>query len=199
MDPEIRIGDAERDEAVRRLQDHVSKGRLPMEEFDARVGRALQAETAGELIDIFKDLPGDPFDMPAGPTLPAPAPTFGPVQAVPVHYDRPVHESPWILLPIVVSMLILRGMGRFLVPVLIVASLWVWLVAPAIREYRNPTSRRKAFYYRDGDIQGELIALIKANRAVEAVKRYREEFGVDLVTAKQEIDKIARKELGNGE
>lgn len=200
MDPEIRIGDAERDEAVRRLQMHVSEGRLSLEEFDNRVGRAIEAVTAGDLVELFKDLPGAPFDPPADePRVPAPAPTYGPVQAVPVRYERPWHESSWVLVPILASMLILRGMGRFLVPLLIAASLWVWLIAPALREYRNPTSGRKAFHYREGDVHGELVALIKANRPIEAVRRHREEYGTDLVTAKQEIDKLARKELGHGQ
>lgn len=197
MDPHVRIGDGERDEAVRRLQEHASKGRLPMAEFDDRVGRALEAEYAGDLIEIFRDLPGGPFAAPESASAPPPQAAYGPVREVTVRHDRPGWETPWVLAPIIVVMFVVPGTARFLMFALIAAMAWVWLVAPAIREFRNPTSSRKTFYYRDGDIRGELIALIKANRPIEAVRRHREEYGTDLVGAKKAIDQLARRELGH--
>ncbi|GAB3932146.1 hypothetical protein GCM10029976_037640 [Kribbella albertanoniae] len=53
----IRIGDAEREEAVRRLGEHYEAGRLSAEEHGERVEAALRAKTAAELGDVFVDLP----------------------------------------------------------------------------------------------------------------------------------------------
>jgi Domain of unknown function (DUF1707) len=54
---EPRIGDADRDEAVAFLQEHMAKGRIDASEFDDRMSRALNAKTASELAVLFDDLP----------------------------------------------------------------------------------------------------------------------------------------------
>lgn len=54
----MRIGGAERDEAISLLQEHLSAGRLDSSEFDDRIGRALSAKTGNELDGLFSDLPG---------------------------------------------------------------------------------------------------------------------------------------------
>ena len=53
----IRIGDAERDEALDTLGDHFAAGRLTREEFDERSERALGARFDSELEPLFGDLP----------------------------------------------------------------------------------------------------------------------------------------------
>ncbi|GAA0594871.1 DUF1707 domain-containing protein [Kribbella sandramycini] len=58
MNDPIRIGDSEREEAVRRLGEHYEAGRLTAEEHAERVETALQAKTAPELTALFGDLPG---------------------------------------------------------------------------------------------------------------------------------------------
>lgn len=55
----IRIGDAEREEAVRRLGEHYEAGRLTAEEHGDRIEAALRAKTTVELRDVFFDLPGE--------------------------------------------------------------------------------------------------------------------------------------------
>jgi hypothetical protein len=55
VDP--RIGDAERDQAVAFLQEHMAQGRIDASEFDDRMSRALKAKTASELAILFDDLP----------------------------------------------------------------------------------------------------------------------------------------------
>ncbi|WP_405056389.1 DUF1707 domain-containing protein [Kribbella sp. NBC_01505] len=55
----VRIGDAEREEAVRRLGDHYEAGRLSADEHSDRVEAALRAKTKTELGDVFTDLPGE--------------------------------------------------------------------------------------------------------------------------------------------
>ena len=54
---EPRIGDADRDQAVAFLQEHMAQGRIDAGEFDDRMSRALKAKTASELAVLFEDLP----------------------------------------------------------------------------------------------------------------------------------------------
>ncbi|MFL6132140.1 MAG: DUF1707 domain-containing protein [Nocardioidaceae bacterium] len=55
--PEIRIGDAEREAAVTALGEHYAAGRLTKEEFDERAGIAWTAKTNSTLWPLFADLP----------------------------------------------------------------------------------------------------------------------------------------------
>ena len=54
---EPRIGDADRDQAVAFLQEHMAQGRINASEFDDRMSHALKARTASELAVLFEDLP----------------------------------------------------------------------------------------------------------------------------------------------
>jgi hypothetical protein len=54
---ERRAADADREQVVRRLRRAADEGRLLVDEFDDRVGRALSARTYGQLDAIVKDLP----------------------------------------------------------------------------------------------------------------------------------------------
>ncbi|GAA5080603.1 DUF1707 SHOCT-like domain-containing protein [Nocardia iowensis] len=55
--PEIRIGTAEREEAMRRLSDHFAAGRLSVAEFDERSAVIAAAVTRGDVAKVFTDLP----------------------------------------------------------------------------------------------------------------------------------------------
>ena len=68
----IRIGDEEREDAVRRLGEHYEAGRLTAEEHTERVGEALQAKTEADLVGLFADLPGE--GRRTGPAEPAEEP-----------------------------------------------------------------------------------------------------------------------------
>lgn len=61
--PDIRIGTAEREEAVALLGEHFSAGRLTVDEFDERVSRATLARTRGDLVPLFADLPTAPASL----------------------------------------------------------------------------------------------------------------------------------------
>ncbi|MEI8407761.1 MULTISPECIES: DUF1707 SHOCT-like domain-containing protein [unclassified Kribbella] len=69
----IRIGDKEREDAVRRLGEHYEAGRLSAEEHTERVGQALEAKTEADLKALFSDLPGEYSSAPSGA-----GPQFGP-------------------------------------------------------------------------------------------------------------------------
>jgi hypothetical protein len=62
-DAEIRISDAERDQAVSNLGEHLGTGRLELSEFEERCGRAATARTRGELEELFSDLPAPHPDL----------------------------------------------------------------------------------------------------------------------------------------
>ncbi|MBF6133601.1 DUF1707 domain-containing protein [Nocardia otitidiscaviarum] len=55
--PDIRIGTAEREDAMRRLSDHFAAGRLSVAEFDERSAIVAAAVTRGDLEQVFTDLP----------------------------------------------------------------------------------------------------------------------------------------------
>jgi len=52
-----RVADVDRDRAVTQLREHVVEGRLTLDEFSERVGRALQASTRGDLQAAMSELP----------------------------------------------------------------------------------------------------------------------------------------------
>jgi class 3 adenylate cyclase len=54
---EERVSDADRDRAVTMLREHVVVGRLTLDEFSDRVGRALEARTRGDLESVMAHLP----------------------------------------------------------------------------------------------------------------------------------------------
>jgi hypothetical protein len=55
--PALRASDADRDDAVVALREHLAEGRLTLEEFAARAERALAARTLDELRSVASDLP----------------------------------------------------------------------------------------------------------------------------------------------
>lgn len=53
----LRVSDADRDQAAAELGEHYQAGRLDQEEFDERLTAALRARTRGELDQLLDDLP----------------------------------------------------------------------------------------------------------------------------------------------
>lgn len=54
--PEMRLSDADRDEAIVRLSEHYAAGRLDKDEFDERSDAVWTAKTGADLVPIFADL-----------------------------------------------------------------------------------------------------------------------------------------------
>lgn len=70
---DIRVSDSEREDALAKLGEHMSAGRLDIDEYGERSAKVTAAKTRGELLDLFGDLP-EPrptFGRPAPPPLPA--------------------------------------------------------------------------------------------------------------------------------
>ena len=68
---DLRLSDAERDQAAADLGEHYAQGRLTTEEHRERLDQIWAARTRRELGPIFVDLPGRTF--PARPTMAGPA------------------------------------------------------------------------------------------------------------------------------
>ena len=64
-DPEERLSDAERDQTVEWLRDHLLSGRLTLEEFSERVDQAYQARVRADLQQLRLGLPS-PERLPEG-------------------------------------------------------------------------------------------------------------------------------------
>lgn len=60
---DIRISNAERDEAISTLGEHLSTGRLELGEYEERCGQAVAARTVGDLEALFTDLPAPHPDL----------------------------------------------------------------------------------------------------------------------------------------
>ena len=59
----IRVSDAEREQAVVLLREHLLAGRLTLDEFSERAGAALRARVGGELARVQEDLPEVSFGV----------------------------------------------------------------------------------------------------------------------------------------
>jgi DUF1707 SHOCT-like domain len=81
----MRASDRDRQEVVDRLRDAVAEGRLKMDEYVDRMGRAYQAVTYGDLARLHADLPAVGSAAGRGAALPATAPLARalPAKAVP--------------------------------------------------------------------------------------------------------------------
>jgi TM2 domain-containing membrane protein YozV len=81
----LRVSTREREDAVKILGDHFSEGRLPVDEYEERVGVAVAAQTRGDLRPLFGDLPAPyPAFMvpPVRPVMPVAVPVFPPAYAI---------------------------------------------------------------------------------------------------------------------
>lgn len=125
----VRIGDAERDEAVSALGDHFAAGRLNREEFDERADLAMQARFSTDLDPLFADLPKPAAAQPATETVPM----------------RPGGPPPWAyamwLLPFV---LVAAIVGSILLHAPFVLWVLVWFVVMGkIAHHRRRYSRSR--------------------------------------------------------
>ena len=98
--PDLRASDAERQDVVERLRAALDDGRLKMDEYVERMGRAYEAVTRGDLVPLCRDLPETTPAQPPAPPAPAPAPAPAPVP-VPV----PDHRGMFARQPAVLKVL----------------------------------------------------------------------------------------------
>lgn len=110
----LRIGDAERDEAVGALGEHFVAGRLTQEEFEERSDQATRARYADELSPLFADLP-DPV------TSRRDLPTWQPGPRPELRRSWPVPPPHFVLAPVLL-------VGLVAAAVLLAAPGILWLL-----------------------------------------------------------------------
>jgi hypothetical protein len=69
----IRIGDAERNLAMDALGEHLTSGRIDLDEFGTRSAQVSQARTVADLRALFVDLPAPHPSLPGPAPMPAPS------------------------------------------------------------------------------------------------------------------------------
>jgi hypothetical protein len=108
---DIRIGDAERQQAIELLGEHLSQGRLSVDEYGDRTARVTAAKTRGELLALFGDLP-------------APHPQLA--QIAPLPSLTPARDRRWV--QVAVPLVGLLTVALFF----LVKNPFVFLIVPAV-------------------------------------------------------------------
>ena len=88
-DPHLRAADADRAAVAGVLGEHMSAGRLTLDEYDERLTRAYAARTFGELDELTADLPA--IDAARSPERHIATPTPDPVASTPANACGPGH------------------------------------------------------------------------------------------------------------
>lgn len=219
---DLRIGDAERDDAARLLQDHLTAGRLDHDEFSARVAAAIGATHRSQLDGLFADLPGPR----PGATVPAAA-----ASPVAVANPAPVRWRPWAIGGLatagvfgVVGMMLgmvpgahehgpmmEHGRGHHGPPgaeaglahhgfpwfglfwlAVVVAGL-VWVVAHRVRTAEvNPAAERRAATL-TGEQRAAIDRELRAGHRVRAIRLFRRATGASLAEATAAISAWQRR------
>jgi uncharacterized protein DUF1707 len=118
----MRLSDAERDEAISTLAEHVRTGRLDLDEYGARSAKVTTAKTRGDLVPLFSDLPGPHPSVLADGVRPAssrpmPLTRFGPglvpiAALVAVLLFFTVARGAWLVFLLPVAALLMAGRKR---------------------------------------------------------------------------------------
>jgi hypothetical protein len=162
-DPEIRVGDAEREEALRALGDHMSAGRLDIDEYGERTARVAASKTRGDLLALFKDLP-EPrptFQPPVhtraatsapSPAAPPPQAPAGP-RAISVRLYAALVPVSWVF-TVLLYFTVARTPFVFILPLLVMllgASIWGddWTRERRAQRDRGRRHRDDSKYWRD--------------------------------------------------
>jgi Flp pilus assembly protein TadB len=132
----LRLSDAERDEATTALAEHYALGRLTAEEHAERLDQIWAARTRGDLVPIFRDLPGHGTRY-AATTAPRPTPRRG------ADWSRgrvaPFHRGLPTPLLVVLAVLVVLTIATHLPLVLLGVLVWFFVIS---RHRRRDVSRR---------------------------------------------------------
>ncbi|MDQ1717359.1 MAG: hypothetical protein QOE71_3717 [Pseudonocardiales bacterium] len=124
----LRIGNAEREQAVNLLGEHFASGRLDADEFDERVARAYRAKIEHDLQPLFADLPAP---RPVRPVVP-------PARPAALHTRRSIVP---VLILMVLIVATVGWVARERVPPLFIFPL-IWLFWARRRSGTFPGRRR---------------------------------------------------------
>ena len=98
----LRVSDADRDRALAELSEHFQDGRLTADEHEERMSLALKARTAGDLAELFTDLPRKSSAM-AGPASQPAGPALSPASSSPARFH------PALVVPVVILAAVVLG------------------------------------------------------------------------------------------
>jgi TM2 domain-containing membrane protein YozV len=119
----VRIGNSEREAAVRELGEHFAEGRLDADEYEERAAAAYAAKTDGDLAPLFKDLPrsGPAATVAVPPPPPFPGPGYPPQYHAPLpasayHPDAPHGREPATGVPYSERQKLIAGLLQLLIP-----------------------------------------------------------------------------------
>jgi Domain of unknown function (DUF1707) len=128
---DIRVSDADRDQAIAGLSKHFQAGRLSQEEFEDRSGRALRARTRSDLSELFIDLPTHDAALAPQAGYPAADASPGPGDLRRVDTIAVARAVIVGLVATIVAVNLLAGLGRtglgWLAPVLILGFVFTRL------------------------------------------------------------------------
>ena len=140
----LRVGDAERQQAVTALGEHYAAGRLDQDEYDTRIQTAYAAKTRVDLQGLFGDLP-EPVPFRAAGHQQAGTRQVG-WQAGRDARDRPRRRTGAPVIPVIMAIAIFLGVSllvHFPVVPLLFLLIWIgagrrrgWGGGPAPRMYR---------------------------------------------------------------
>ena len=118
------VGDAERDEAVRRLSELHDQGLLGPHDFEDRRGRARDAVTRAELDAVFRDLPA-PTQLTPGSQAAGPAAEVAPSAEERGWFTKTRRDAlSWMV--VLASVFLFFRTGSWLWFLLVPASAAVW-------------------------------------------------------------------------
>lgn len=85
--PNLRIGDREREDAIKALGEHYTAGRLDIDEYGERTAKVTEARVRADLHALFTDLP-EPHPTLSPPSPPKPPPAAPVAPTAPTQFRR---------------------------------------------------------------------------------------------------------------
>lgn len=156
---QIRIGDAERQSALTALGEHMTAGRLDIDEYGDRTAQVAAAKTRADLQALFADLPAP---HPGFGVVPPPEPPQAQRQPVPMAQSSlplrarlaAVSVPAAVMIAVVLLVVAHTGPYVFLLPLLVVIfgrAMWgdAWKHERRLARERYRQQRRETRRYRD--------------------------------------------------
>ncbi|WP_158892030.1 DUF1707 SHOCT-like domain-containing protein [Amycolatopsis anabasis] len=174
---QLRISDADRESALQALGEHMSAGRISLDEYGERSAKITAVKTRGELAEVFADLPQPHPRLEADPEEPK-APAAPPAPAE--WSDRPLVQR---LAAAAVPLSAVLGVVLFFV-----TGTWLWFLMPAAIAAAGSALWGKDWKHRDREIQDRHRQIREHHREVrEAVREHHRELHDNLRAHRREL------------
>jgi hypothetical protein len=119
----LRISDLDREAALQALGEHMSVGRIDLDEYGDRSARVTAAKTRGELAEIFEDLPQPHPRLDDAPVQPAAVEPVAKPDGIATWADRPLAQR---LTAAAVPVAWAAGIVLFFAA----GHIWLWFLLP---------------------------------------------------------------------